>query len=454
MLQPSKGQGAATLIYQGPIHSIGSEADFSIKCGNFHMPGFLDALAFQYTLEKHFPNTKYNIRGLILDTCENPVRVDHDLYSLMSSGKLCNTVFTSDSDISSSTIAGVMQTTSTAVIAANRVLKPLKIPIVSNAATSTLLLDQKKFPYFARTAPPDSSLSEVLGDILKQFDWKYVSAIYSQEAYGLSLNNALKMSAKKQDVCVGMSLPHSYPGTVEDAKLVLQELVKQKGANVILVLSLQPRIILQAAKEMGILNKYIWVGTDTWSNFGNVIQGFGDDVLGSITVGLRTAIVEEVRAYIRSITYTDRKNIPDDWFLAFYQEIHKCRLSDAPNVQTRYTTECTKQETIDNNKIPAGALDLVTVAATYAMAQAVQTIGKGRCSLKETFTECVKDDRSYDVLFEDLLQVQWNMNGALTLSSNDSFALKFNNQRFWDIGYYIYSVAKSQNGKPEYRKVK
>ncbi|KAJ8312619.1 hypothetical protein KUTeg_009992 [Tegillarca granosa] len=453
MLQPSKGQDAATLIYQGPIHSISSEADFSTKCGNFYMSGFLEALAFQYTLEKHFPNTKYNVRGLILDTCENPVRIDHDLYSLMSSGRLCNTAFTSDSDISSSTIAGVMQTTSTAVMAANRVLKPLKIPIVSNTATSTLLLDQVRFPYFARTAPPDSTLTEVLGDILKQFDWKYVSAIYSQEAYGLSLNKALKMSAEKRDVCVGLSLPVSYPATVADAKLVLQELVKQKGANVILVLSLQPRVILQAAKEMGILNKYIWVGTDTWADYSHVIRGFEEDVLGAITVGLRTARVEEVKDYIKTITYNDRKNIPEDWFLDFYQEIHKCRLSDAPNVHTDYNTECNKQERITNEKIPPGGVDLVTVAATYAMAQAVEVISRRRCSLKETFPECVRESGNYDFLFSDLLNVQWNMNGALTLSPNDSFTLKFNNQRFWDIGYYIYSVAKSQNGGQEYRTV-
>lgn len=143
MLQPAKDQSTdgATLLAVLPIHKQGTDP---YLCGQLDMDVFYNALAFIYTLDTYFPTTKYKLRGLIVDSCSNNLRVDQDLYSLFSKGRLCNTAFSFDGNVNNKTLAGVITSTTNHVIAANRVLSPLKVPILSNSATSTVLSDKDR----------------------------------------------------------------------------------------------------------------------------------------------------------------------------------------------------------------------------------------------------------------------------------------------------------------------
>lgn len=63
-------------------------------------------------------------------------------------------------------------------------LRLFKMPQVSYDSTSSELSDKTKYEYFLRTAPSDSLQARAIIDILKHFNWSYVSAVYSDDSYG------------------------------------------------------------------------------------------------------------------------------------------------------------------------------------------------------------------------------------------------------------------------------
>jgi len=65
-------------------------------------------------------------------------------------------------------------------------LRLFHIPQISPASTAKTLSDKSRFDLFARTVPPDTFQSVALVDILKNFNWSYVSTIHSEGSYGKS----------------------------------------------------------------------------------------------------------------------------------------------------------------------------------------------------------------------------------------------------------------------------
>ena len=443
MYDESTDPNAATLIALLPLHFQGSDP---YHCGSLNMEDFYRGLAFFFTMQRLVLPRPYALHGLLLDTCTSSLRIDQDLYSLLSSGSLCNSATDfGDYIINNSTIGGVVTTLSTNVMAANRVLAPLKIPLVGSMSSSTILSNKEAFPYFARTFPPDDKQMRIISEILKQNNWTYVSVVYSRESYGISAVDVLEKQSNQNGVCVGLSVPISYPTNSEEAKVVVNQLIDQQGANVIVLVTLEPRPILLAAEELGVLDRFIWIGTDIWGTSSSVVQGFEQKVMGSITVGTRFTSVPKFNEYVTELTYANRKNIPSDWFEEFYQMIHKCQLPDAQVVMSQYPL-CTKLETITTDMVDQDKpFVYTTVAATYAAASAIQQAKNSRCSALPTFRECFQDPSNMELLFEKLLQTQYNV--------ADGFNLNFNSDRYWDVGYSIYNYVMDSPGTYVYKKV-
>ncbi|XP_062583819.1 metabotropic glutamate receptor 3-like [Saccostrea cucullata] len=440
MLQPARDQSSngATLLAVLPIHKRGTDP---YLCGHLDIGVFYNALAFIFTLDKYFPTTKYKLRGLVVDSCSNNLRVDQDLYSLFSRGRLCNTEFSFDGEISNKTLAGVITSTSDHVMAANRVLAPLRVPIISNSATSTALSDKEKYPYFARTVPPDNFQMDVIARILKNKNWNSASVIYSSDTYGRTLFEYFLTRTSALQTCAGAQIAVPYPATLEQAKDAIRYIESDSKSKVIVLISTDPKIVLQAAKDLNVLDKYVWIGTDTWGASLEVVSGMEGDLLGSITVEPRSTPVEEFAKYVSELTFNERKGIPDDWFEEFYQMFHKCNIQSAKVNFPQYSA-CTGSETIaDWARIDFQPYVLNTIAATYAYAKAIDVVSNGRCLSTASFEECFRVDDSWNELFSRILNVEWNIQNSLKLSR--SFILKFNNDRFWDVGYNIKTLSTS-----------
>lgn len=449
MLQPAKDQSTdgATLLAVLPIHKQGTDP---YLCGELDMDVFYNALAFIYTLDTYFPTTKYKLRGLVVDSCSNNLRVDQDLYSLFSKGRLCNTAFSFDGNVNNKTLAGVITSTTNHVIAANRVLSPLKVPILSNSATSTVLSDKDSYPYFARTVPPDNMQIDVIVRLLKEKNWDSASVIYSADTYGKNLYDYFLTRAKATQTCAGAQIAIPTLATVEQAKNAINYIESNSKSKVIILMASDPRTVLQAAKELNVLDKYVWIGTDSWGTSAKVVQGIEDDLLGSITIEMRSTTVQKFGKYVSELKYNARKGIPDDWFEEFYQMFHRCNIKTA-KVQFPQYPDCTEQEAIDFTQIVSQPFVLNTIAATYAYARAIEAVSTGMCTSHASFGSCFSDETAWNRLFENILNVDWSLSASLELTQ--TFILRFTNDRFWDIGYNINSFIDS-SGLPKYTNVR
>jgi ABC-type branched-subunit amino acid transport system substrate-binding protein len=59
-----------------------------------------------------------------------------------------------------------------------------QIPQISYASTSTELSDKNRFEYFSRVLPPDNFQAQAMVDVVKTFNWRYVSTIAAEGEYG------------------------------------------------------------------------------------------------------------------------------------------------------------------------------------------------------------------------------------------------------------------------------
>ena len=58
------------------------------------------------------------------------------------------------------------------------------VPVVSYASTSRLLSDRQRFKHFLRTVPSDTHQAQAMVDVIREFDWNFVSTIASDTEYG------------------------------------------------------------------------------------------------------------------------------------------------------------------------------------------------------------------------------------------------------------------------------
>ncbi|KAL5016529.1 hypothetical protein ScPMuIL_006118 [Solemya velum] len=444
----------ATMVGFFGIHDRGTD-DF--RCGSLNTDEFLKSLALLYTLDEYFGNSvPFGLRTLIVDTCSNPLRIDQDAYSLLSAGRLCNTDEWDEDTIGNETIVGFLTMSSGDTVAANRVLGPLGVSLVSPAATSTILSDETRFPSFARTVPPDNLQMAVIAKILKRFDWDYVSVVYSPGTYGISALEELKAATSDFDFCVGLAIPLEDDATTGEASDVLSKLADQNGANVIVVISENPRPLLLAAKDRGMLQDFFWIATDAWGTSRDVIDGLEPQLVGRVTtIEIRNSRVGKFINYLTSIRYEpdepnrNSKGIPSDWFEEFFQEIHRCRLDDA-NVVGQYDNACIRPEdAVITDDMINGNLSLHIIAATYTLAKGVANL-KDKCgSSAGTISQCMSlVNNPRQLLFDSILAQTWDMSPSLNIEYGD-YNLDFNDERFWGVGYNIYGIVH-KDGDYEY----
>ena len=60
----------------------------------------------------------------------------------------------------------------------------LQIPQISYASTGVELSDKSRFGYFSRVVPPDSYQAQALADLVRAFEWTYVSTLADEGNYG------------------------------------------------------------------------------------------------------------------------------------------------------------------------------------------------------------------------------------------------------------------------------
>lgn len=447
------------VVFISDIHK--ADPNNELGCGAIDTTSSMQNLfAFLYALESvnanadsKFPGS-LKLGGVALDTCSQPSRIGQDAYSLLSGEPVCGDD-KGTQVVPPASIVSYMVRNSANSIAASSMLSPLKITSISMSATSVELNDKLEHAYFLRTVPPDNVQALVVAEILKAFGWDYVTVVYAENSYGRSAVQTLLSRSNRVNpqYCFGRTVSMPIDADLSDAKSVIDKLNQQIGARVVVtfVTSRQVTLLLQATTEKGLNHRFIWIGSDTWADNMRLVKGYEETAAGALTIQIRSEYSKGFRDFVKSITFNDRKGIPDDWFEEIYQTVHQCRILSS-QIQKTYTRICTGDEKFTNEMIPQDPYVMHTILSVYQIAYGLSDVEACKQS-GLTISSCLslQPDRR-QLIYNSILNAQHDV---LPNDLGDrSFNFKFTSEGYGDIGYNIFNFRRNlTSGQYEYIQV-
>ncbi|XP_041349145.1 uncharacterized protein LOC121368478 [Gigantopelta aegis] len=429
------------LVYVGAIHD--RDPDNAFQCGPiFSDWHFQQLMAFFYAIElvnkdRNLPGS-IKLGGLALDTCNQPMRLGQDMYSLLSGTAMCNSGSVGQV-IAPKTIVSVIPFSSHNSILLSGMLSPLKVTMISPAATSVELSNKHFHPYFLRTVPPDNIQAVLMLEVLRSFGWTYATVMYSDSIYGRSAVNALLGSANTQATrsCIANKIELAGDLTLAQAERAVDVVSQQVGANVV-ILFVEPhqiRLLLQATRNKGLTGRFVWLASDYWGSSHAVTKGLEEEARGAISIQIRSENVGGFIEYMMSLTLKNRRHIPDDWFEEFYQTIHNCRLLNS--IVTRHFPKiCSGQERITADMVKQDNYILSTIISVFMVAYGLNNIEACR-QLPIDVSACLalQQDQRRDMIFNGIKTAQWAV--LPEDLKNNSFQFRFTDEGYGDIRYNI-----------------
>lgn len=441
------------IVYISAIHKMDPTNPYG--CGEISTGGdFQNLMAFFYAINSVNENvnlklpSSLKLGGLALDTCSRPNRIGQDIFSLLSGEGICNSQDSSQI-IAPSSIVSFLAKDSDNALATSGILSPLHYTTMSQSATSVELSNKVFHEYFLRSVPPDNIQAIVMAEVLQAFGWNFVSAVYTDNAYGRAAINTLlqRTSTVKPLTCMATILKMPTNSTIDDANDIIDKLRQQIGSRVVVlfVTSDHARLLLQATTEKSIQRRFIWLGSDTWANSQYVVQDYEDAASGSLTIQIHSTVLNSLKDFIKTLSFKDHKGIPDDWFEEFYQNLHKCRILTSI-VRSKHTSICTGDEMISDDMIEQDSFSLHTIISVYMVAQGLNSIQE--CREREiTIPACLSllENRKKQSIYNGIKGAQWNvLPGEL---GSESFHFKFTDEGYGDIGYNILNYHRNQSSK-------
>lgn len=262
-----------------------------------------------------------------------------------------------------------------------RLLKSLKIPQIGFGATSVSLLDQDRYPYFIRTVPADDRQAMGIIKFLRNFDIRYVQVVHTADNYGEQGAEIFSKLAFEQKVCVAQTvsfLPQSVV-TVENANDVILSLLKKPVANTVIVfadISYINEMLQAVRRNPDAHGKFRFIGSDTWANNPEPIDGVQDIALGSVTVDLDVVDIREFDNYLSTKTPANYPENP--WFPEYYEEIQNCYLTIP---KTKYPGRCsaTPKNIVTSRRYKQDTALVHVINAVYSAAYGLDLALREEC---------------------------------------------------------------------------
>ena len=170
----------------------------------------------------------------------------------------------------------------------------LDAPIISYLATSVELNNKMNYPNFYRTIPSDEQFVTMVVDLIKHFNWTYVSILASDNSYGWHGRDGLINQFKDNDICTGFDLLFTVPYKKEEIKKTLINLRGAYKTNVVILFASNEAtdFVLRLASDMKLYG-ITWILTSA-INLSESLRGLDPK-----------AIVGALSAYFYVTPYTE-----------------------------------------------------------------------------------------------------------------------------------------------------
>ncbi|KAG7322399.1 hypothetical protein KOW79_013745 [Hemibagrus wyckioides] len=268
---------------------------------------------------------------------------------------------------------------SSVAIQVQNLLQLFNIPQIAYSATSMDLSDKSLYKYFMRVVPSDAQQARAMVDIVKRYNWTYVSAIHTEGNYGESGMEAFKEMAAKEGICIAHSDKiYSNAGEQSFDRLLEKLRIHLPKARVVACFceGMTVRGILKAMRRRRLVGEFLLVGSDGWADRYDVTDGYQKEAAGGITIKLQSAYVTWFDDYYLNLQPDTNQRNP--WFIEFWQHRFQCRLKGHPQENAKYNRTCTKKESLRLHYAQDTKMGFV-INAIYSMAYGLHTMQKMLC---------------------------------------------------------------------------
>ncbi|XP_043683576.1 metabotropic glutamate receptor 2-like isoform X2 [Vespula pensylvanica] len=392
-----------------PIHGKGGSGE---NCGKIKLEDGIQPLeAMLYTLQQINQDPKIlpgvRLGALVFDSCDNPsYALEQALNFVKGFIAHSNEFHVQEYECRDKSVpkfskggfdkivAVLADQSSSVTIQVASMLKLFSVPQISYMATSPALSNKKIYPHFFRTIPSDLNQAHAMLEILKQFEWTYVSIVYSDTEYGNHGYETLTSLAYLYSIC--FSTPQRINKehfTNEDYDTVIRTIANKTDVRVVVLFAEKSTTlrVLDAAKRLNVGTRFLWIGSDSWSSSNH--RDFAD--LDSSRMGQEMAVLEGALVvqplsrqlsgfdkYFTNLTLEHEKINP--WFREFWQEYHRCGINDTEsmNITKEYFYDSCLNESLTLN-ISMGYKQQKFLHfvrdAIYSMAHALHDMQKEKC---------------------------------------------------------------------------
>ena len=113
-------------------------------------------------------------------------------------------------------------------------------------------------------------------DIIKLFNWTYVSTIASEGDYGEKGIEHFKILANKEGVCIAESAKVSRNAKHADFIRIIEQLSSKANARVVVLFVDEDncRKLLAASRELNKVDHFLWLGSDSWGKKIHPVKGW------------------------------------------------------------------------------------------------------------------------------------------------------------------------------------
>ena len=213
-------------------------------------------------------------------------------------------------------------------------LSLLQIPSIGTFTTSDELSDKTRFEYFLRMVPPDRFQVDAILDILKHYEWSYVSLLYSEGSYGENAGKHVMRNVPKIDYCMGYTAMVPSEVTTSAMEKIVGDMLQYKNARVvILFLEFNHLIILfDVIRSQNLYGQFIWIGGDA---MGHVDLGPAAD--GALVIYLSGKVVPDFDKYVIKLTPANNPNNP--WMAELWELLYDCKWNRSMGSKSCYEYE-------------------------------------------------------------------------------------------------------------------
>ncbi|XP_067874455.1 G-protein coupled receptor family C group 6 member A-like [Heterodontus francisci] len=365
----------------GPLH-----------CSEFDLSVFLQVQAMIYSIERinnstFLPGVKLGYE--IYDSCSDvitAIQATTRFLSKFNSSESSVEVHCNYTDYLPSVKVVVGDLYSEISIVVARLLNLYLIPQISYGSSAEILSDKTSFASFLRTIPSDSHQTYAMAKLVDHFNWNWVGAIATEDAYGQAGINSFILHAKKLNICVDfLELIPVYNNGQQSAKInATAEKIKKSTAEVMIVFVRSSDVVKLFTRLIQQNVTKTWIASDSWSSSKQVASMNHIDKVGTILgFTFKGGNIPNFKDYFKTFDlYPQDANKLIEEYISYENDTNKATQNDTNSQQNKFLAFNRIIETINESTIYGVYL---AINAIVSALQKMLNCSQGNCNLNLNF---------------------------------------------------------------------